>query len=372
MKNNNTTIAVAMSGGVDSSVSAALLKEQGYNVLGFYMKNWADTQGLKSSDCPWLADREDAMRVCAKLDIPFSTLDFEKQYRDQVLDYFFSEYKKGRTPNPDIMCNSKIKFGVFLDEALRLGADYIATGHYARVNPVILNEAKQSEESRESCSSDFDEILHCVQDDDIKLGILVAYGDIIPKKIIDSFPLGILNLHPSLLPKYRGSSPIQSAILNQDKQTGVTIMKLDDKMDHGPVVAQQTVKLDQTETTGELHNKLAIIGADLMIKILPDYIAGKIELKEQNHDKATFTEKLSKKDGKIDWNSTAQVEPLVRAMNPWPGAWTIYKDKKLIIWSTQKDNTPKEVQLEGKKKMAFKEFLKGHPDFEITDSFLSR
>ena len=238
--------------------------------------------------------------------------------------------------------------------------------------PVILNEAKQSEESRESCSSDFDEILHCVQDDDIKLGILVAYGDIIPKKIIDSFPLGILNLHPSLLPKYRGSSPIQSAILNQDKQTGVTIMKLDDKMDHGPVVAQQTVKLDQTETTGELHNKLAIIGADLMIKILPDYIAGKIELKEQNHDKATFTEKLSKKDGKIDWNSTAQVEPLVRAMNPWPGAWTIYKDKKLIIWSTQKDNTPKEVQLEGKKKMAFKEFLKGHPDFEITDSFLSR
>jgi len=130
------TVAVAMSGGVDSSVAAALLKEQGYNVLGFFMKNWGDTCGLKSSDCPWLEDREDAMRVCAKLDIPFKTLDFEKEYKDMVLDYFFKEYELGRTPNPDVMCNAQIKFGVFLDKALELGADYIATGHYVRAREV--------------------------------------------------------------------------------------------------------------------------------------------------------------------------------------------------------------------------------------------
>ncbi|MBI2637054.1 MAG: tRNA 2-thiouridine(34) synthase MnmA [Parcubacteria group bacterium] len=123
-----------MSGGVDSSVAAAILKEQGYTVVGFFMKNFGDTFGLKVSECPWLQDREDAMRVAARLDIPFHTLDFEEEYAQQVLDYFFREYEAGRTPNPDVMCNSQIKFGVFLDKALALGADRIATGHYARVS----------------------------------------------------------------------------------------------------------------------------------------------------------------------------------------------------------------------------------------------
>ncbi|MAG29022.1 tRNA 2-thiouridine(34) synthase MnmA [bacterium] len=132
MSNSNTTIAVGMSGGVDSSVSAALLKEQGYNVVGFFMKNFGDTYGLKVEECPWLEDREDAMRVASKLDIPFHTLDFEEEYKNQVLDYFFKEYEAGRTPNPDVMCNSQIKFGVFLDKALELGAAGIATGHYVR------------------------------------------------------------------------------------------------------------------------------------------------------------------------------------------------------------------------------------------------
>ncbi len=126
-------IAVAMSGGVDSSVAAALLKKQGYNVVGFFMKNWGDTFGLKDSGCPWIQDRKDALRAAAKLDIPFYTLDFEEEYKRRVLSYFFKEYQAGRTPNPDVMCNSVIKFGVFLDKAMELGADYIATGHYARL-----------------------------------------------------------------------------------------------------------------------------------------------------------------------------------------------------------------------------------------------
>ncbi|MBI2050751.1 MAG: tRNA 2-thiouridine(34) synthase MnmA [Parcubacteria group bacterium] len=136
-KQSNTPLKrkvfVALSGGVDSSVSAALLKAQGYEVAGFFMKNFGDTFGLKVSECPWLHDREDAMRVASTLDIPFHTLDFEEEYKNQVLDYFFEEYEAGRTPNPDVMCNSQIKFGVFLDKALALGADAIATGHYARL-----------------------------------------------------------------------------------------------------------------------------------------------------------------------------------------------------------------------------------------------
>jgi len=217
-----------------------------------------------------------------------------------------------------------------------------------------------------------------------KLGVLVAYGDIIPKKIIDSFPMGILNLHPSLLPKYRGSSPIQAAILNQDKETGVTIMKLDDKMDHGPIVAQKKIKLNQTETSGELHDKLAQVGADLLIKILPDYIAKKIEAKKQDHNKASYTEKLTKKDGKIDWSQAPEkIDAQIRAMNPWSGAWTEWNNKKLIIWKASlNDNVGArhalhlplqldEVQLQGKKKMAFEEFFKGHPRFSI-DQFMNQ
>ena len=121
-------VLVGMSGGVDSSVSAALLLEQGYEVIGAFMKNW--------SDCDWREDRRDAMRVAAKLGIEFYTFDFEKQYRDQVVEYMYREYEAGRTPNPDVMCNKCVKFDLFLKEADRLECDYIATGHYARVRCV--------------------------------------------------------------------------------------------------------------------------------------------------------------------------------------------------------------------------------------------
>jgi tRNA-specific 2-thiouridylase len=125
-------VYVGMSGGVDSSVTAALLKEQGYDVTGVYMKNWS--QDLPGFTCPWKEDYQDAKRVAVQLDIDFKLYDFEKQYRQKVVDYMIAEYRAGRTPNPDIMCNQEVKFKLFLDTALEDGADMIATGHYSRVH----------------------------------------------------------------------------------------------------------------------------------------------------------------------------------------------------------------------------------------------
>ncbi len=131
MDKSKIHVYVGMSGGVDSSVTAALLKEQGYQVTGVYMKNW--TIDLPGFVCPWADDLADAKRVAVQLDIPFKVFDFQKEYKQQVVDYMIAEYKAGRTPNPDIMCNQEIKFDLFLKASLADGADMIATGHYARV-----------------------------------------------------------------------------------------------------------------------------------------------------------------------------------------------------------------------------------------------
>lgn len=127
----SATVYLGMSGGVDSSLSAVLLKEQGYHVVGVYMKNWSrDLPGMK---CPWAEDLADAKRVAVRLGIDFEVFDFEKEYKQKVVDYMLDEFKKGNTPNPDIMCNQEIKFKLFYDVARERGADFIATGHYARV-----------------------------------------------------------------------------------------------------------------------------------------------------------------------------------------------------------------------------------------------
>lgn len=133
-------VYVGLSGGVDSSVTAALLKEQGYEVTGVYMKNWS--QDLPGFTCPWKEDFQDAKRVAVQLGIPFKMFDFEKEYRQKVVDYMVAEYKAGRTPNPDIMCNQEVKFKLFLETALEDGADMIATGHYAKVQNGKLLQAK--------------------------------------------------------------------------------------------------------------------------------------------------------------------------------------------------------------------------------------
>ncbi len=134
------TVHVGLSGGVDSSVTAALLNEQGYNVVGVYMKNWS--KDLPGFPCPWKEDYEDAKRVAVRLGIEFKMYDFEKQYRQKVVDYMVAEYQAGRTPNPDIMCNQEVKFKLFLETALADGADLIATGHYARIKDRQLFAAK--------------------------------------------------------------------------------------------------------------------------------------------------------------------------------------------------------------------------------------
>lgn len=126
-------VLMALSGGIDSAVSTHLLLKAGYEVESAFMKNWSDTTGLKLSECPWLQDRQDALRVAAFFKIPMHTIDFEKEYTERVMEYFFNEYKAGRTPNPDVMCNKEIKFKLLYEWAMDRGYDYLATGHYARI-----------------------------------------------------------------------------------------------------------------------------------------------------------------------------------------------------------------------------------------------
>jgi tRNA-specific 2-thiouridylase len=125
-------VVVGLSGGVDSSVTAYLLKEQGYEVIGMFMKNWYDETVTLSDDCPWIDDSNDALLIAQQLDIPFQVIDLSKEYKERIVDYMFNEYQAGRTPNPDVLCNREIKFDVFLNAAKELGADYVATGHYCR------------------------------------------------------------------------------------------------------------------------------------------------------------------------------------------------------------------------------------------------
>ena len=132
-------VVVGLSGGVDSSVSAYLLKEAGYNVIGLFMKNWHDDSVTISDDCPWLDDSNDAMLVAEKLGIPFQTVDLSVEYKDRIVDYMFREYEMGRTPNPDVLCNREIKFDVFMKIALELGADFVATGHYCQKGEVEVD-----------------------------------------------------------------------------------------------------------------------------------------------------------------------------------------------------------------------------------------
>ncbi|EKD56084.1 MAG: hypothetical protein ACD_58C00304G0012 [uncultured bacterium] len=209
------------------------------------------------------------------------------------------------------------------------------------------------------------------------VAIVVAYGQIIPKEILEIPKFGFINLHPSLLPKYRGPSPIQAAILNGDKVTGVTIIKLDEKMDHGPILAQQELEIanSKKQKTNKiqipidyenLSKELAKLGAELLIKTLPDYLNNKIKPINQDHTKATFTKLINKSDGLINWSEPVDlIERKIRAYNPWPGAYTFINNKRLKICQAhiKYDKLIIDlVQLEGKKIITWSEFIRGHKD----------
>jgi len=229
-----------------------------------------------------------------------------------------------------------------------------------------------------------------------ELIIVAAYGQIIPKEILDIPKFGVLNVHPSLLPKYRGASPIQTTILNGDKKAGITIILMDEKMDHGPIISNFQFSIFNKPTYQELSNQLADVGAELLIKTLPDWISGKIKPQEQDDSRATFCKIIKKQDGKINWNKSAEeIERQVRALSPWPETYCeitnpkkqITNNLKILNAEIQNKNTEKkigevfldennnlcvqtgdgililkQVQLEGKKSMSAKDFLNGHPE----------
>jgi len=219
---------------------------------------------------------------------------------------------------------------------------------------------------------------------------------ILPQEILEISKNGCLNIHPSLLPKYRGSSPLQATILAGDKETGVTVILMDEKIDHGDIVQSIKYKIGNLDPTYEkLRNNLAELGAELLINILPNWLQGKISPEEQKHNEATYTKKLTKQDGQIDWSKSAiEIERQVRALNPWPGTYAFFEhkgikkrlkilsssvfkvneaklknkkngdiirlDKRMIIACKENSLILKRVQPEGKKNMSGEAFLNGY------------
>jgi len=207
------------------------------------------------------------------------------------------------------------------------------------------------------------------------LGILAAYGEIIPKRVIELFTHGILVIHPSLLPKYRGASPIQATINNGDEITGVSIIKMDEKVDHGPIVSQFKEKILDSDTGGSLRDRLFARTGEVLVELIKPYLKGKVKPKEQNHEDATFTKLIKKEDGFIDLTKAdpKKTERFVRAMLPWPGAWTKVMvngqesmAKRLKILKAHLDISHQsliidEVQLEGKTPVSWKQFKEAYP-----------
>jgi methionyl-tRNA formyltransferase len=205
--------------------------------------------------------------------------------------------------------------------------------------------------------------------------VVASYGKIIPQSVIDLPKFGSLNVHPSLLPKFRGASPIESAILADEKETGVTIMLVDKEMDHGPILNKEIVKFDEWPTKIEVENKLAEIGGNLLAKTIPEFLTGKIKPVEQNHMRATFTKKITKEDGEIIFSQNWKDEPKeeqyknflkIQAFNPWPGAYFFIKhgDKNIRVKISSANFLDNKLEIEkvipeGRKEMSYNDFEKG-------------
>lgn len=203
------------------------------------------------------------------------------------------------------------------------------------------------------------------------LGVVAAYGKIIPKDVINKFGSGILNIHPSPLPLYRGASPIQAQIAAGETETAISIIKMDELMDHGPILTQSKETIEKEDTNETLRIRLFKRAADMLIEMLPNYLNSKITLKEQDHTKATFTKLIKRDDGFVDIASQTptEVERIIRAYNPWPGVWTkvkidgkIQRLKILNAHIESEELVLDEVQLEGKGIVTFKQFTEGYPN----------
>jgi methionyl-tRNA formyltransferase len=208
--------------------------------------------------------------------------------------------------------------------------------------------------------------------------ILAAYGLILPRKLLALPKKGCLCLHPSLLPQYRGASPVQATLMNGDQETGLTIFKMDEKMDHGPIVSQFKERVLSDETAEALYSRLFQLGAEVLITMLPAYLEGRIKLRRQDDDQATYTKILTRNDGRINWHKAPEeIERFIRAMTPWPGAWTIVeltqagrrplqKRMKILSARLEQDNLViDQVQLESKTPVSWKELQKGYLEVKI-------
>jgi len=230
--------------------------------------------------------------------------------------------------------------------------------------------------------------------------VVAAYGKIIAERYINTPKYGFLNIHPSLLPKYRGPTPIQTAILNGDNETGITIMQIDKDMDHGPIVASIKGYVLRDKGYQEAHDDLAKLGAKLLVETIPKLISGEIKPKEQDHGQATYCKIFSREDSRIDWSRPSQeIYNQIRALNPEPGTWTTWRqpgsansgsaesgeatsgtstirgDKILNIKAASVETSTSQgkpelkitrIQMEGKKETSITDFVSGHPDFEIS------
>ncbi len=212
----------------------------------------------------------------------------------------------------------------------------------------------------------------------IDVFVVAAYGLILPKKVLRIPKKGSLCLHPSLLPKYRGASPVQEAIINGERQTGMTIFKMDEKIDHGPIVAQFEETIQPEDNSETLYQRLFEKGSEVLVTILPEYLKGKIKTRRQDDQAATYTKILTKNDGRINWSKSPQeIERFIKAMTPWPGAWTMVEleqagrrplQKRMKVLSARSEQgnlVLDQVQLEGKTPTSWKQLQKGYLGVKI-------
>ncbi len=215
-----------------------------------------------------------------------------------------------------------------------------------------------------------EKLLKAIKDLEPDLGVVADFGLIIPQALMDIFPHGIINVHPSLLPLYRGPTPVHTALLNGDSITGISIIKIDEELDHGPIIYQEEYDIKPQDFTEKLLNNLFTRAAQILPDLITEFVDGKLNLEVQNDDKATYTSILKKEDGYIDLDNPPEkrkLEKMINALNPWPGVWTKFKltDKEVII----KLHPMNFIHVEGKKPMSYKDFKNG---YEKGEEFLKR